>query len=258
MQYLYLATIVLLLIFVVFLLTYSFYKIRRIDKRVSEALARMMKLQRTDLIDVSQQFQNLAILQYELSLKRPLPPTRGWVASPDFLLLISRHAHAVKPEVVVECSSGVSTLVLASCLRDNGKGHVYSLENDEVFARQTRTHLEREGLSEWATVLHAPLTNQTIDNRQFSWYDISSLPVMAIDLIVVDGPPHFVGPMARYPAGPMLFTRLADDGMIFADDAARTEEEATLAAWRREFPVFEESYHHCEKGCTSFHKPSRQ
>ncbi|WP_282606793.1 class I SAM-dependent methyltransferase [Pelagibius sp. Alg239-R121] len=247
--------ILVILLFIVLLLAYCFHKIRRIDNNISEILFRVMKIQRTDLVDIFQQRQNLDILQHELSLTRPLPPTRGWAASPDFLLIIARHASEAKPDTVVECSSGTSTVVLASCLRENGKGHVYSLENDKAFAETTRSHLEREGLSEWATVLHAPLVRQDVGERQFSWYDHQNLPDSAIDMIIVDGPPHLVGNMARYPAGPKLFTRLADGGTVFADDADRSEEEATLAAWRQEFPTFQEGYHYCEKGCISFRKP---
>lgn len=240
------------------LLFYCFYKIRRIDNNVYELLFQVRKTQRTDLVDSFQQRQYLDILQQELSLSHPLPPTRGWAASPDFLLTIARHAHEAKPSKVVECSSGVSTLVLASCLRDNGAGHVYSLEHEETFAAVTRSHLEREGLSEWATVLHAPLVEHDIKGRRFTWYDDAALPEGHFDMIVVDGPPHLVGEMARFPAGHRLFTRLSEGGTAFADDANREEEEATLAAWRRDFATFEEKYLFCEKGCRSFKKPGRQ
>lgn len=237
------------------LAAYSFYKIRRIDKNISEILFRVVKLEQTDLVQVFQQRQNLDMLQHELTLTRPLPPMRGWAASPDFLLLISRHARAAKPQVIVECSSGASTVVLASCLREAGQGHVYSLENEAEFAEITRGHLEREGLSDWATVIHAPLKPYDIEGGRFFWYEDKDLPEVAVDMVVVDGPPHLVGRMARYPAGPQLFTRLSSGGTVFADDADRKQEEATLAAWRKQFPDFAETYHHCEKGCISFRKP---
>lgn len=237
------------------LLSYCFYKIRRIDKNVCELLFLVRKIQKTDLVDSFQQRQYLDILEQELSLSHPLPPTRGWAASPDFLLTIARHAREAKPSRIVECSSGVSTLVLASCLRDNGKGHVYSLEHEETFAAATRAHLEREGLSEWATVLHAPLVEHDINGRRFTWYDDAVLPEDRFDMVVVDGPPHLVGEMARFPAGQRLFTRLSEGGTAFADDANREEEEATLSAWRRDFPAFEEASFFCEKGCRSFRRP---
>ncbi len=244
-----------LLLAIAGLVAYSFYKIRRIDKNISEILFRVVKLEKTDLVHVFQQRQNLEILQHELTLTRPLPPMRGWAASPDFLLLISRHARETRPQVIVECSSGASTVVLASCLREAGQGHVYSLENEAEFAEITRGHLAREGLNDWATVIHAPLKAYDIEGGRFFWYDDENLPGAAIDMIVVDGPPHLVGRMARYPAGPNLFTRMASGGTVFADDADRKEEEATFAAWRKQFPDFAERYHHCEKGCISFKKP---
>ena len=255
MQYLFMSFVVAALLGISALLAYCFHKIRRIDKNISEVLFRIVKLQQTDLVHLFQQRQNLDMLEHELTLTRPLPPTRGWAASPDFLLLISRHARAAKPELIVECSSGASTVVLASCMRENGKGHVYSLENEEDFAKITRAHLEREGLGEWATVIHAPLKAYEIEGGRFFWYDDKDLPEAAIDMIVIDGPPHMVGKMARYPAGPNLFTRLSAGGQVFADDADRAEEVPTLSAWRKQFPAFEETYHYCEKGCVTFRKP---
>lgn len=257
MQY-YLDFLTLLVLFgVLLLLSYCFYKIKRIDTHVFELLFQVRKIQHTDLVDIFQQHQHLSTLDHELSLSHPLPPTRGWAASPDFLLTIARHAHDAKPMRIVECSSGVSTLVLASCMRDNGQGHVYSLEHDEAYARMTEANLEREGLSQWATVLRAPLTDHKIGGKRFSWYDDKVLPEGNIDMVVIDGPPHLVGDMARYPAGERLFKRLSNGGVVFADDAHRPEEVPTFEAWRRDFPTFEEAYRHCEKGCISFTKPPR-
>jgi len=85
-----------------------------------------------------QQIQVFIDLNRLLQLPWPLPPLRGWAASPDFLLLLAEHALQHKPDCIVECSSGASTVVLAQCAKLNGHGHILSLEHDAHYAKKTR------------------------------------------------------------------------------------------------------------------------
>lgn len=201
------------------------------------------------------QIEALHSLHVELHLERSLPGTRGWAASPDFLLELALHARAQRPLTVVECSSGTSTLVLARCLQLNGAGKVYSLEHDPAFARQTREQLRRHGLCDWAEVLDAPLREHLFGAQSWPWYAHEALPadvaagVLAIDLLVIDGPPQATRALARYPAGPALFHHLAPSGAVFLDDAARADEQAILARWKTEFPQLQQRALPCEKGC---------
>src|SRR5207244_4204311 len=113
------------------------------------------------------------------------------------------------PRIVLECGSGVSTVVCARMLQLGGSGHVYSLEHDATFAEQTRALLSRHGLSNWATVVDASL-DQTTDPP---WYSENAIPKEAvnIELFVVDGPPANVAHLARYPALPRMASRLAEN-----------------------------------------------
>ena len=189
-------------------------------------------------------------LQRELRLDKSLPPTRGWAGSPDFLLALARHAHTAQPRVVVECSSGASTIVLARCLQLQGAGQVYSLEHDPLYAAQTRAELARHGLSSWAQVIDAPLRMHRLAAENWPWYAAERLPAgLAIDLLVIDGPPQDAGTLARYPAGPLLFPQLAPGAAVFLDDAARRDEQAILRRWREQFPLLRQSLLACEKGC---------
>ncbi|WP_342116960.1 class I SAM-dependent methyltransferase [Pseudoduganella sp. OTU4001] len=198
------------------------------------------------------QLEALQGLYVSLGLRRALPLTRGWAASPDFLQELAAHALDEKPRCVVECSSGISTLVLARCLQLNGAGMVYSLEHDPLYARRTRRQLELHGLSAWATVIDAPLTGQAVGGGQQLWYDCSGLPlVMPIDMLVIDGPPQAIGQHARYPAGPILFPRLAPGAMVFLDDAERPGERAALQRWSLEFPHLDVQSLPCEKGAAA-------
>lgn len=172
---------------------------------------------------------------------------RGWAGSPDFLLKTAEEALRRKPQTVMECSSGVSTVVLARCLQLNGSGHVYSLENSPEFAVKTRALLEQHGLADWVTVLDAPLVTKS---TQTPWYDESVIPaeLMAIDMLVVDGPPASTAPLARYPALPRLYPRMAANCTVMLDDADRSDEVELLRRWQQEFSEFEQTHLACEKG----------
>ncbi|MET0964007.1 MAG: class I SAM-dependent methyltransferase [Noviherbaspirillum sp.] len=107
--------------------------------------------------------------------------------SPDFLRELYLHALAEKPQVVVECSSGTSTVILARCMQLNGSGKVFSLEHESEYAEKTRRNLERHGLSEWATVLDAPLRLIEANKTSSRWYALDALPNdIAIDMLVID------------------------------------------------------------------------
>lgn len=208
------------------------------------------------------QIEALQSLYVELDLDKSLPGTRGWAASPDFLLELVLYTRARRPVTVVECSSGTSTLVLARCLQLNGAGKVYSLEHDPVFAARTREQLRRHGLSDWAEVRDAPLREHVLGAQSWPWYAHEVLPAglatgdTAIDLLVIDGPPQATRALARYPAGPSLFHHLAPNAAVYLDDAARDDEQAILQRWKTEFPQLAQSTLPCEKGCAVLSKAS--
>jgi hypothetical protein len=197
------------------------------------------------------QLEALDAIYRDLKLGQSLPPTRGWAASPDFLHRIVAHTLGAKPGTIMECGSGVSTVVLARCAQLNGHGHVYSLEHDGDYAQRTRASLASHGLSAHATVLHAPLTKQSIAGTDLVWYDASQWDFAnGIDLLVVDGPPGSDGHLARYPCGPALFSRLSSQGTVYLDDASRPEEQAAVHRWLQECPRLRMETAPCEKGCT--------
>jgi hypothetical protein len=239
-------TAILLIFALALLCLYTLHKVRLIH-----LLAHELRDQGSQTpANLYRQLEALHSLYIDLRLERSLPDTRGWAASPDFLLELARHAFAAKPRLVVECSSGTSTLVLARCMQMNGRGKVYSLEHEPHYAEQTRLQLQRHGLSEWAVVLEAPLREHALGSDSWPWYVPDFLPdEPAIDMLVIDGPPLATRVLARYPAGPLLFHRIGDGGSVFLDDAGRPDEQAILRRWRSEFPMFEHSTRDCEKGC---------
>ncbi|WP_338762122.1 class I SAM-dependent methyltransferase [Massilia sp. METH4] len=227
------------------LCAYTLHKVRLIHLMLHDVRDQSHR----DNAGLFRQLEALQGLYTDLGLSHSLPDTRGWAASPDFLLELTRHAQAEKPRTIVECSSGTSTLVLARCMQINGSGKVYSLEHDAAYARQTRQQLERHGLSAWAEVLDAPLAPQEFSGAIWPWYATDGLPrELEIDMLVIDGPPQATRSLARYPAGPALFGRLSAGAAVFLDDARRPDEQQILRRWADEHPEIEQRELRCEKG----------
>ena len=188
-------------------------------------------------------------LEKSLGFDKALPVTEHWSAAPDFLNIISDYCLANKPRVIVECSSGISSLVLSQCCQLNQVGHVYSLENGEEFVTQTSQQLAEFGLSEYCDVIHAPLQDVQLNNTSFQWYSLNNLPELKIDMLVIDGPPGFLQKHSRYPALPMLNEILGKHSAVFLDDAAREDEQELVRRWLKAYPEFQAEYIENERGC---------
>ncbi len=199
----------------------------------------------------SQQTEYLDLLLRKLDRPRGwLPPTRGWAASPDFLLLVADHILAAKPQTVVECGCGTSSVVFARCLQINGTGKLYSIEHDDRFRAKTAGMLQTRDLCAFTQLCHTPLTDLKLLDIDFKWYDLSRFPDIAIDCLIVDGPPSQLGAFSRYPAGPLLFNRLSPQtGVVFADDLFRDGIRRSFNQWKHEFRQLTASIEDTEKGC---------
>lgn len=163
----------------------------------------------------------------------PMPELGGWAITPSMLLWLLDHVADTTPQVVLECGSGTSTVWTATALEHIGRGHVTALESDEHYARRTTDDLDRLGLGHRATVLHAPLVETPLPDRDTQrWFDLSGIDLPGpVDLLLVDGPVGASGPDARYPAFPMLAAHLSPTSVVVLDDTNRAEEEAIVRAW---------------------------
>ena len=188
-------------------------------------------------------------LEKKLGFEKALPITEHWSAAPDFLKTISDYCLEKKPQSIVECSSGVSSLVLSQCCKLSKIGHVYSLENGEEFVSQTSQQLDDFLLSEYCDVIHAQLQDIQLNNENFQWYALNNLPDIEIDMLVIDGPPGFIQKHSRYPALPLLHELLAKQCVIFLDDAAREDEQELVRRWLKDYPEFQAEYIENERGC---------
>ncbi len=185
------------------------------------------------------QIESLFSLYAALNIVQPLPPMRGWGVSPDFASLVVSLIHEVKPDIMVEAGSGVSTLVAAYTLKKEGSGIVVSLDQDEKYAEITRANVNRHGLGDFASVRYAPLRKVMIGPKPWLWYDLDKIQdLKSIDMLIVDGPPGNIQRLARYPALPLLLDRLSDRAVIVLDDCFRHAEKEILARWLQEYPGF--------------------
>lgn len=171
-----------------------------------------------------------------------VPEFRGWAVSSELGAFLMRSTIEREPDLVVELGSGSSTVLFAAALRASGRGKVIAIEHDERFADTTRRHLDRWGLQDWADIIHAPLGPVTVDDAEFSWYQIPDRVLdQPIDFLFVDGPPGSSSPLARYPAMPLLEPRMSDHAMVVLDDASRPDEREVVARWSVEFPGFDQA-----------------
>ena len=120
-QLLLLILLFLLLLAVFSLSILTFQKTRKIHLATYPLLSDLSAT-RKEVEALFGQIHALLALERRLALSQPLPPMRGWAGSPDFLLVIANEVLARKPKLIVECSSGVSTIVIARCLELNGGG----------------------------------------------------------------------------------------------------------------------------------------
>lgn len=201
----------------------------------------------------TQQLEHLDRLYLRLGLPRgSLPPTRGWAASADFLNILYEHLVAHRPKTIIECGSGLTTIVTARALQQLGGGRLLSIDHDPYFAGLTRDTLRQLGLQDFADIQVAPLTAQNIDGEERLWYDLSGIAIPdAIELITVDGPPEpLTGAGGRYPVGPVLFDRIATGGAALFDDASRPGEKILIEKILSKFPSYKRDDIPAEKGCT--------
>ena len=164
----------------------------------------------------------------------------GWSADEDYLRRLMSEATVAKG-AVVECGSGLSTLLIAGIARQTGVAF-HSLEHNPVWRKRVTDALAAHGLTTYSTVHYAPLQSY----GQFDWYSIpDSLPAN-ISLIICDGPPSdTLG--GRHGVVPALRSRMAPVCTILMDDAKRSAEVEIMEHWERDFSTICERFE-TEKG----------
>jgi len=157
---------------------------------------------------------------------------RGWgneeySAGEEFLRACLKYALRTQGPIL-ECGSGLTTIVLGMITKDSGKT-IWSLEDNH----------------KWGEIVNRYIRNNNINSvhlfikslkayRDFSWYDPPS-EMMPDDfsLVVCDGPPGKTAG-GRYGFVPVMGTHLKSGTVILLDDADRKPEQDIAARWANE------------------------
>jgi predicted O-methyltransferase YrrM len=203
----------------------------RSDRGVVSSVERsgreVMRLQR----EQTHQVEALLQLFSGFAPRAPMPSSGGWALNPTGLLevlsLVERH----RPKTVLELGSGVSSVWLAYALEKTG-GRLVTIDHEQKYAERTSSLLSLHGLDQIAEVRIAALRPMSVAGADFRWYDPDAFADLSeVDLLVVDGPPGATGPVARYPALPMLEEKLAASATVVLDDVQRPDEQETIRRW---------------------------
>ena len=223
-------------------------KLEAIEQRQQE-----MQLEQRSLY---RQVEALFALYQKIDFRAPLLNMRSWVASPDFLAILSSLIQEHQPMTIFEAGGGATTIISGYSLQQLGRGHVYAVDHQQKFADQTRDQIQQHGLTEYATAIYAPLVPIDINGTSWQWYDLQQFDTISnIDLLVVDGPPQFDNPsdMARYPALPLMEDKLQTNALVLMDDADRENEQEISKHWEHEFSLeliryYEKAWADTDKG----------
>jgi Methyltransferase domain len=169
----------------------------------------------------------------------PALPWTEWALGPEAIQRFIAGLRLRDLAIVVECGSGISTVLIARELAARGSGHVYAIEDDVEWASLVRDMIAERGLSEWADVVTAPLEEINCDGMRFVWYSRRGIELILslsrIDALLVDGPKGPTGPLARYPALPTFNGQLGPEHLIVLDDARRTDETRIAKLWEQRY-----------------------
>lgn len=202
-----------------------------------------------------QKNQTLFSIYNTIEPRVPLPLMTGWAATPELIYTILKEISFTKPQQIFEIGSGSSTVISSLFLRKMGFGAIVSIDHDDKYYDQNKRELETYGVDDLAKLYHAPLKEYKIDGKEYRWYDLENVSIPDnIDLLVIDGPPFKLNPLARYPALNLLYKNLSDNAVIILDDANRHDESHIVEKWLQEYPELKAEFVGSEKGVAILRK----
>jgi Methyltransferase domain len=150
----------------------------------------------------------------------------AWSARDEYLAGCISHA-LVSNGPILECGSGLSTILLGAVAKRQGQNH-WVLEHKPEWAKKVQNYLDSYNLG--STIITKPLKNY----GEFSWYDTSfeKMPT-SFSLVACDGPPRRTKG-GRYGLVPVMRERLMSGCVILLDDAGRKEELDIAKHWEAE------------------------
>ena len=173
-------------------------------------------------------------------------PWSGFSIRPSGLEKVLNEILFNRCDCIVECGGGLSTVYIAALLRQQQHGHLFTIEHNLEWLELLRGWLHTQGLQDYVTLIAAPLTDCNLALKQNQWYDTQAIQAafdrhaelngntsVAIDLLLVDGPPAYEEgkELSRYPAAAFFQPFFADQVVVILDDFQRSGEREILERW---------------------------
>ncbi|MEM9465427.1 MAG: class I SAM-dependent methyltransferase [Actinomycetota bacterium] len=218
-------------------LTKILSRLDAIDARLGSQAERMQTISDRTQRTMYAQIEALIGLYRELDGQRTLPPLRRWAISPDSARLVLGLVREHRPRNVLECGSGASTILFGHLHLAGEIERLIALEHDVVWHELARQQLRQFGLEDETELHFTPLVDHPDEAVETPWYDTTEVEFAPLDMVLVDGPPDATGPLARFPAAPLLLEHCRPGCLFVMDDFIRQSEQDTVDRWIEEYPM---------------------
>ena len=208
-----------------------------IDARLGAQAERMQTISDRTERSMYAQIEALIGLYRELDGQRTLPPLRRWAISPDSARIVLGLVREHQPRNILECGSGASTILFGHLQLAGEIDRLIAIEHDIVWHELARQQARRFGLEDTADLVFAQLIDHDDPAIDTPWYDLTDVDFAPLDLVLVDGPPDSTGPLARFPAAPLLLEHCRPGCLFVVDDYIRESEQETVDLWVEHFPM---------------------
>lgn len=172
--------------------------------------------------------------------------------SPSSIAILMNDIVINKRKYILEFGSGITTYLFAKlCSINNLKDvKIISVDENEEWVEVVKELLIKDGIfNENIKLISAPLTENLKGIESCKWYKEEVIEEAIgndkIDCVLVDGPSAWREDIkySRYPALSFVYEMLAENSIVFLDDANRDGEKFIISKWKQDFEMAYQQYH---------------
>lgn len=209
---------------------------KKVEKKLIETRKVLLRNQNKERRALYASVESLIGVNDLIKPRAPLPTMAGWAISSDSAKAIIEIFNNNTVKKVLDIGSGTSSVIFGYLLEGTKGASVVSVDHDINFSEITKNNLKIHGLSDIVKVYSKPLKKQIVKNKTYIWYDLPDIE--DIDMVLVDGPPAKTQKYARYPALPLVYSKLSKKAIVILDDYDREDEREVVRRWLKEYPDF--------------------